>query len=190
MLIVVGLGNPGDKYAHTRHNAGFDVVTILSTKMNIPLTKNRFNALIGEGFFEGQKVVLVQPQTYMNLSGESVVQIENWYKPEPGEMIVVYDDVDLPAGSLRIRASGSAGTHNGMRSIVEKIGRTNFPRVRVGIGAPPPGWDMADFVIGHYPTAEARKVAFDSFMLASEAVILMLKEGVEAAMRTYNHKNG
>ena len=190
MLIVVGLGNPGEQYAHTRHNAGFDVVTILSTKMKIPLTRQRFDALIGEGYYEGKRVVLVQPQTYMNLSGDSVIQIQNWYKPEPEELVVIYDDVDLPAGTLRIRAAGSAGTHNGMRSIVQRLGRTDFPRVRVGIGSPPAGWDMANFVVGHYPTPEERKVAFDSFMTASEAVLLMLKDGVEAAMRTYNRKNG
>lgn len=186
--LVVGLGNPGSKYAHTRHNVGFDVVEMLAQKTGIRLTKHRSRAIVGEGSFQGHRIILCQPQTYMNLSGESVVPLVNWYKIEPERLIVVYDDVDLPPGSVRVRASGSAGTHNGMRSVIGLLGRTDFPRVRVGIGRPPEGWDMADFVIGHYPDAGARKVAFDSYMEAADAVLALIDEGVEASMRKFNQK--
>lgn len=188
VYLIIGLGNPGTKYAHTRHNVGFDVVEILSQKTGIRLNKRKSKALVGEGSWHGKKLVLVQPQTYMNLSGESVVPLVNWYKPAPGHMIVVYDDVDLPPGSLRVRASGSAGTHNGMRSIIGLLGRTDFPRVRVGIGSPPEGWDMADWVIAHYPDAAARKVAFDSYMQAADAVLGLVENGIEACMRSFNQK--
>lgn len=188
VFLIVGLGNPGTKYAHTRHNVGFDVVEILSQKMGIRLTKRKSRAIIGEGMWHGKRIVLVQPQTYMNLSGESVVPLMNWYKPATERLIVVYDDVDLPSGSVRVRASGSAGTHNGMRSIIGEWGRQDFPRVRVGIGRPPEGWDMADWVIAHYPDAAARKVAFDSYMTAADAVLTLLDDGIEASMRQHNQK--
>ena len=118
MYIVVGLGNPDKKYEHTRHNVGFDVLSVLSTQLNIPITKLRCKSLVGEGSIGGERVVLAAPQTYMNLSGEAVVQLMNWYKVKPQNLIIVYDDVDLDAGRLRVRATGSAGTHNGMRSII------------------------------------------------------------------------
>lgn len=187
-FLIVGLGNPGTKYAHTRHNAGFDVVSILSQKMGIRLTKRRGKAVVGEGTWEGKRIILAQPQTYMNLSGESVVALVNWYKVPTSQLVVIYDDVDLPPGTIRTRASGSSGTHNGMRSILGLLGKGDFPRVRVGIGGAPEGWDMADWVIAHYPDAPSRKVAFDSFMEASEAVLTLVRDGVEASMRSYNKK--
>ncbi|MDR0928951.1 MAG: aminoacyl-tRNA hydrolase [Oscillospiraceae bacterium] len=186
--VIVGLGNPGAQYAHTRHNAGFDVIEILSQKMRIALAKPRFRALVGEGRFEGGRIVLAKPQTYMNLSGESVAALCGWYKPLPDHLVVVYDDVDLPFGAVRVRASGSAGTHNGMRSVVGSIGRTDFPRVRVGIGAPPANWDMADWVTGHYADAAERQIAFDGYLRAADAVLTLLRDGVEAAMRQANRK--
>lgn len=186
--LVVGLGNPGSKYAHTRHNVGFDVVEVLSQKTGIRLGKRKSRAIVGEGNWEGKRIILAQPQTYMNLSGESVVPLMNWYKPAPDHLILVYDDVDLPPGSIRVRASGSSGTHNGMRSIIGLLGRQDFPRVRVGIGGPPEGWDMADWVISHYPDAAARKVAFDSYLNAADAVLTLITEGVEPSMRKYNQK--
>ena len=184
--IVVGLGNPGERYAHTRHNVGFDVLTILSEKTGIPLRKNHCSALTGEGLYEGRKVILAQPQTFMNASGESVRELVGWYKADPQRLIVVYDDVDLPAGKLRIRPSGSAGTHNCMRSVVQCLGTSDFPRVRVGIGRPPEGWDLADYVLAHYPTAEARKTAFDAFLRAADAVLRILTAGVGTAMQEFN----
>lgn len=181
MYVIVGLGNPGAKYAHTHHNAGFDVVDILSQKHGIALSKSKCKAKVGEGMLAGRRVALCQPQTFMNLSGESVVGLVNWYKPEINQLIVVYDDVDLPFGRLRVRSKGSAGTHNGMKSIIYLLGRDDFPRVRVGIGRPPEMWDLADYVLTGYNTPEERKIAFDAYMKAAEAVEAILGEGVEKA---------
>ena len=186
MYIVVGLGNPGRKYEHTRHNVGFDVVEILSQKYDIPIRKLRCKAAVGEGTIRGERVVLAQPQTYMNLSGESVRELISWYKCPLENMIVIYDDIDLPAGRIRIRAKGSAGTHNGMRNIIYQLGRDDFPRVRVGIGRQPEGWDLADYVIGEYRTPEERKVAFDAYMRAAEAVEKIIAGDFEGAMRGCN----
>ena len=186
MKVIIGLGNPGAKYAHTRHNVGFDVVDILSQRWNVPLKKAKCKALVGEGAFEGERVALAQPQTYMNLSGESVVDLVNWYKPEPDGLIVVYDDCDLPFGKFRLRGGGSAGTHNGMRSILYLLGREDFARARVGIGRPPEGWDLRDFVLQQYATKEERQVAFDAYVRAAEAVECWVKDGIEAAMQRYN----
>lgn len=181
MYVIVGLGNPGEKYARTHHNAGFDVVDILAQMHDIPLGKHRCKARVGEGVIAGERVALCQPQTFMNLSGESVVALCNWYKPQPQQLVVVYDDVDLPFGRLRVRAKGSAGTHNGMRSIIYLLGRDDFPRVRVGIGRPPEGWDLADYVLAGYRTPQERSAAFDAYVKAAEAVELILGEGVEKA---------
>lgn len=187
-FLIVGLGNPGQKYEHTRHNVGFDVVEVLAQKMNIRVAKRKSQALLGEGTYEGRRLVLVRPQTYMNLSGESVVPLMQWYKLEPSHLVVIYDDVDLPPGTIRIRPSGSPGTHNGMRSVTGLLGQSAFPRVRVGIGAPPEGWDIADWVLAHYADAQARKVAFDSYVDAADAALCIVRDGVDAAMRQYNRK--
>ena len=183
MFVVVGLGNPGSKYAHTRHNVGFDVVEILSQKYDIPVVRSRCKATVGEGFIRGQRVALARPETYMNLSGESVVQLVNWYKPERDQLIVVYDDVDLPEGKLRFRPSGSAGTHNGMRNIIYLLGRDDFPRFRVGTGRPPEGWDLKDWVLTGYPSAEARKTMFEAFTATAEAISVYIAEGTEPTRR-------
>lgn len=187
--MIVGLGNPGEKYARTRHNAGFDVVEILAAKTNIRLQKHRARAKVGEGNYAGKRLILAQPQTYMNVSGESVVPLVQWYKPAPQNLILVYDDVDLPPGTVRVRPSGSSGTHNGMRSVIGLLGREDFPRVRVGIGPPPDGWDMVDWVISHYAGAEAQKEAFASYLMAADAVRVLVADGVEAAMRAFNKKS-
>lgn len=186
--LIVGLGNPGERYANTRHNAGFDVVDILAEKLKVRVNKRRSKALIGEGIYEGKRIILAKPQTYMNLSGESVAPLVQWYKPEASHLLLIYDDVDLAPGAIRVRASGSSGTHNGMRSVIGMLGREDFPRVRVGIGGPPPGWEMADFVTAHYATREAREVAFESFQTAAEAALLLVREGIEPCMRRYNRK--
>lgn len=186
--LVIGLGNPGTKYAHTRHNVGFDVVDILAQKLGIRVTRRRAHALTGEGLYEGRRMILAKPQTFMNLSGESIVPLLSWYRLPLDRLVVIYDDVDLAPGTIRVRASGSAGTHNGMRSIIGLIEETGFPRVRVGIGKPPEGWDMADWVTSHYPNTSARKIAFESYVAASEAVLTLVRDGVEAAMRAYNQK--
>ena len=187
--IVVGLGNPEKKYEHTRHNVGFDVLQVLSQKLDIPLNKLRCKALTGEGRIGGERVVLAAPQTYMNLSGQSVVELLRWSKADAKHLIVVYDDVDLPQGRLRVRAGGSAGTHNGMRNIVYLTGRDDFPRVRIGIGKPEPGRDLAAYVLGKYPP-EARQAMFDAFLRAADAVQAIVTDGAEAAMARFNGEGG
>ena len=187
--IVVGLGNPEKKYEHTRHNVGFDVLQVLSQKLDIPLNKLRCKALTGEGRIGGERVVLAAPQTYMNLSGQSVVELLRWYKADAKHLIVVYDDVVLPQGRLRVRAGGSAGTHNGMRNIVYLTGRDDFPRVRIGIGKPEPGRDLAAYVLGKYPP-EARQAMFDAFLRAADAVQAIVTDGAEAAMARFNGEGG
>ena len=189
MKMIVGLGNPGRKYMHTRHNVGFDVVEALSQKYDIPMNRLRCKAAVGEGRIGGARVALCQPQTFMNLSGESVVQLCGWYKPEDDHLIVVFDDVDLPEGKLRFRPSGSAGTHNGMRNIIYLLGRDNFPRLRVGIGRPPEGWDMKDWVLAGYDTAELRKTMFDAYMNAADVIAELIGKGVEPARQLVGKLN-
>ncbi len=186
MYVIVGLGNPGSKYARTRHNAGFDAVELLASRLGIRLTKLKCKALLGEGMIGRERVALCQPQTFMNLSGESVVQLVNWYKIEPSRLIVVYDDCDLPFGKLRVREKGSAGTHNGMRSILYLLGSEDFPRVRIGIGKQPEGWDLADYVLTGYQTQEERKIAYDALVKAGEAVEKIILEGVPKASEFAN----
>ncbi len=186
MFVIVGLGNPDKKYEHTRHNVGFDVLSVLSEKLRIPINKARCKSLVGEGAVGGEKVVLAAPQTYMNLSGEAVVQLMNWYKIDSKRLIVVYDDIDLDKGRLRVRASGSAGTHNGMRSIVSLTGTMDFPRVRVGIGRPEhPGYELADYVLGRYPAGD-RETMFQAFLRAADAVEEIVRNGVDRAMAKHN----
>lgn len=186
MFIVVGLGNPGREYARTRHNVGFDVLDVLSEKTGIAPGKSAFHGLIGEGFYGGEKLILVKPQTYMNASGQCVSEVVSWYKPEMDRLLVVYDDIDLPLGRLRLRASGSAGTHNGMRSILYQLGRQDFPRLRVGVGARPDGWDLADWVLSHYATPEERQTQFDAFLRAADVALDYMKNGLDSAMRMAN----
>ena len=189
MLAIIGLGNPGDKYDHTRHNAGFDVVTILSALWDIPLKKLKCKALIGEGTAEGQKIVLIKPQTFMNESGLSVAEALNWFKLRPQEVLIIVDDIDLPFGQVRVRAGGGPGTHNGMRSILQYTGSADFPRIRVGMGAPPAGWDLADYVLGHFSNAEDRETAFSAYKTAAEAAACWAAEGIDRAMNKYNRKH-
>lgn len=186
MHIMIGLGNPGREYHRTRHNVGFDVIDVLSEKLGIQLTRSAMHGLIGEGFIGGEKVLLVKPQTYMNLSGQCVTELVSFYKPDLANVMVVFDDIDLPLGKLRLRKEGSAGTHNGMRSIIGLLGRQDFPRLRVGVGKKPEGWELADWVLSHYQTEEERKVQFDAFQLAADTVIDWVKNGMDSAMRTAN----
>lgn len=186
MHLIIGLGNPGLKYDHTRHNVGFDVLTLLAESLSISMGRNRCGALVGEGMLDGRKLVLAKPQTYMNLSGEAVSRLMHWYKVSPLKLLVIYDDIDLSPGVLRIRPNGSAGTHNGMRSIIEELGTQAFPRIRVGIGKPVPGYDLADWVLSHYQTPEQRQIAFDAYRTAADAAELFVREGVESAMQRFN----
>ena len=185
LFIIVGLGNPGTRYESTRHNVGFETVDVLSRQYGISVVKLKHKAYIGEGQINGSRVVLVKPQTFMNLSGESVRDVLEWYKAQSGNVIVVYDDVDLQLGSIRVRPKGSAGTHNGMRSILYQIRTDNFPRVRIGIGKPPEGWEIADYVLGKF-TGEEKVVIGNSIKKAADAVAMIIESGTEAAMNKFN----
>ncbi len=189
MLAIVGLGNPGEKYAHTRHNAGFDVIDLLAQKTGIPVKKLKCRALVGEGVVAGQKIVLIKPQTFMNLSGLTVSDAVSWYKLAPSDILVLADDIDLPAGQVRLRSKGGAGTHNGLRHIIQCLGHGDFARVRIGMGAPPPEWDLADYVLAHYPDEAARKVAYDAYVTAAEAALCWTEHGIDLAMNRYNKKH-
>ncbi len=188
--VVVGLGNPGAKYAHTRHNVGFDVVDALAQRWQIPLAEQRrFQGELGEGIaMLGRKVRLLKPLTFMNRSGQSVRAIADWYKLSPAEILVIYDDMDLPVGKLRLRLSGSAGTHNGMKSIVSHLGTSAFPRLRLGIGDPrtaTQGRDTISHVLSRFSPEEAKVIAEVQHQSLA-AIELSLKQGVEAAMNRYN----
>ena len=186
MYMIVGLGNPGKEYERTRHNVGFDVIDVLSEKLGITVNKSTMHGLVGDGYVGGQKVLLVKPQTYMNLSGQCVSEMAAFYKIPMENMMLIYDDIDLPLGKLRLRKDGSAGTHNGMRSVIGLLGRQDFPRLRVGVGKKPEGWELANWVLSHYATAEDRQTQFDAFLLAADTVIDYIKNGMDSAMRTAN----
>ncbi len=185
MYVVVGLGNPGKKYDGTRHNIGFEVIDYLSVKLDIPVNKIKHKALIGEGRLGTEKIVLVKPQTYMNLSGESVMQILSYYNVDMEKLIVAYDDIDTDFGKLRIRKKGSAGTHNGMRNIIFLSKDDGFPRVRMGIGRPENGRDLADYVIGRFSKEEAKQVV-SVVKNAGDAIETMITDGVDLAMNRFN----
>ena len=190
MHIIIGLGNPGKEYHRTRHNVGFDVIDVLSEKLNIQVNRSLMHGLVGDGFFGGEKVMLVKPQTFMNLSGQCVSELVSFYKVPMDRLLLIYDDIDLPLGKLRLRQSGSAGTHNGMRSVIGLLGRQDFPRLRVGVGGKLEGWALADWVLSHYATEEERKTQFDAFLLAADTVMELMKNGPESAMRTANAPKG
>ena len=189
MRAIVGLGNPGEKYEHTRHNAGFDVISIIAAKLNTPIKKLKFQGVIGETLLGGEKLVLIKPQTFMNLSGFTVSEALNWYKMEPKDMLLIVDDIDLPFGQVRIRPKGGPGTHNGLRHIVQCTATGDFPRVRVGMGAPPPQWDLADWVLSKFQTEEERKIAFDAYLLAADAAICWAEHGIDTAMNRFNNRH-
>lgn len=188
MYLIAGLGNPDKKYEHTRHNVGFDVIDELAEKYNISISEKKHKALLGKGVIEGQKVVLAKPQTYMNLSGESIVELVHYYKIDPEtEMIVIYDDISFAPGNLRIRQSGSAGGHNGIKNIIKCLGTQEFMRIKVGVGEKPKNWDLADFVLGHF-SEEERENLEDAIGRAMEAVGYMINGDVAKAMNEYNKK--
>jgi PTH1 family peptidyl-tRNA hydrolase len=182
--LVVGLGNPGQRYAHSRHNVGFMIVERFARAHDLRFARKRFNAEIAEGEIGGTRVRLAKPQTYMNLSGESVGKLFKFFKVEPHDLIVIYDDLDLPLGKMRMRAKGSAGGHHGMESIIAHIGTSDFPRLRVGIGRPNPDADI-DHVLGEFEGDE-RKLMDETFANASDAIGVWLANGIDAAMNKYN----
>lgn len=172
MLIIVGLGNPGSKYEHTRHNVGFDVIDMIAQKSGIEVRRLKCKCLLGEGMLNGEKVVLAKPQTFMNLSGQAVVELMNWYKVDSSSVLLIYDDIDLPFAHVRYRTSGSAGTHNGMRNILLLSADNRFPRLRVGVGRPPTrNYDLADWVLSSYATKEERAEIFEAYLLCADAAI-------------------
>ena len=187
LYIIVGLGNPGDKYEKTRHNVGFNVIDLLAKEYSIDVSKLKHKALIGEGRVGTEKVILVKPMTYMNLSGESVVDICNYYNVDLENVIVIYDDIDLDVGKIRIRKKGSGGTHNGMRSIIKCLGSNEFPRVRVGISKPKNGQDLADFVLSRF-AKEDEKSLNESFENAVAAIDCAIRLDLDLAMNRYNVK--
>ena len=184
--LVVFLGNPGLKYQNTRHNAGFLTADVVEKDCGVHIDRLRFHALTAQAELGGQKVLLMKPQTFMNLSGQCVTELVSWYKPEMDHLLLVYDDIDLPLGKLRMREKGSAGTHNGMRSVIGLLGRQDFPRLRVGVGKKPEGWELADWVLSHYQTEADRKTQFDAFLRAADVVDDLMKNGLESAMRMAN----
>lgn len=186
MYIIVGLGNPKEKYAGTRHNIGFSAITALAERHGISVESKKHKALIGKGVIAGQKVMLVQPQTYMNLSGESVVELVDYYKIDPAaQLIVIYDDIALPTGKLRIRARGSAGGHNGMKNIISHLGTQDFPRIRVGVGEKPKDWDLADYVLGRFPKGEEPQIR-EALQKVCDVCEVIINEGIETAMNQFN----
>lgn len=187
MYLIIGLGNPGREYEHTRHNAGFDAIDILAEKLGTDVKEKKHRGLCGKGMIGGEKVILLKPQTYMNLSGESVRAAADFYKIDAEHMIVLYDDIDLDVGKLRVRAKGSAGGHNGIKNIIAHMGTQEFPRVRIGVGAKPDRMDLADYVLGRFSQVE-RSAMEDAFEEAAEAAIAVVEDGIDAAMNRFNRK--
>lgn len=188
MFIIVGLGNPGKEYEGTRHNAGFDVIDRLADQYNISVEEKKHRAFCGKGVIAGQKVVLVKPQTYMNLSGESVRSVVDYYKvDEQSELLVVFDDISLDVGQIRIRKKGSAGGHNGIKNIIAQLGTNVFQRIKVGVGEKPKHYDLADYVLGHFSKGE-RELMEDGYERAGKAAELIVNGMIEEAMNEYNKK--
>lgn len=185
MKIIVGLGNPGAKYAGTRHNVGFAVLDELAERHNIRIDTAKHKALIGKGIIDGEKVILAMPQTFMNLSGESVRAIMDFYKCTVEDLIVVYDDIDLDVGKLRIRQKGSAGGHNGMKNIIQHVGSQEFVRIRVGVGKKPDHMDLADYVLSRFGKEDLANIR-ESCGNACDAVETILADGEVAAMNKFN----
>jgi len=188
MYLIAGLGNPTKKYEHTRHNIGFDVIGYLADQYNINMNTVKFKGICGTGVIEGQKVLLVKPQTFMNLSGNCIGEAVNFYKLDPeSQVIIIYDDIALEPGYIRVRKKGSAGGHNGIKDIIAHLGTQEFQRVRVGVGEKPKDYDLADYVLGHF-TKEDREKIEEAIKCAADAVRLMVRGETDAAMNLYNKK--
>ena len=188
MFIIAGLGNPDRQYEGTRHNVGFDVIDRIAEKYNISVDVKKHRALLGKGVIEGQKVILAKPQTYMNLSGESIRSLVDYYKIDgEHELLVIYDDINLGVGQLRIREKGSAGGHNGIKNIIAHLGTQVFPRIRVGVGEKPSRYDLADYVLGHFSKAE-KELMEEGYDHAVDAAGMILSGRIGDAMSEYNRK--
>jgi PTH1 family peptidyl-tRNA hydrolase len=185
MYIIAGLGNPGKDYETTRHNAGFMTIDRLADQLGCEVTTRKFQGLTGSGFIGGEKVILLKPQTFMNASGESIRAAADFYKLEPDHILVIYDDISLDVGSIRVRVKGSAGGHNGMKSIIAHLGTENFPRIRVGIGEKPERMDLADYVLGHFSKEEMENLQKATHM-AAEAAEILITQDAQTAMNRFN----
>ena len=186
MYIIVGLGNPTSKYDKTRHNVGFDTIDVMADKHNINLTNAKHKSLCGQGNINGEKVLLMKPQTFMNLSGEAVIDALRFYKCDPAsDLIVIYDDISLDPGRVRLRAKGSAGGHNGIKNIIAHLGHENFKRIKIGVGAKPDGWDLADFVLSRFTPGE-RKEIDNAINKSADAVATIITDSFDKAMNLYN----
>ena len=184
--LVVGLGNPGAQYAGTRHNTGFLALDILAGQLGVKVERSRFRALTGTANYHGNKLILMKPQTYMNASGLAVEPAAHFYKVPPERVLVIFDDISLPVGRLRVRKDGSAGGHNGLKSIIHELGSENFPRVKVGVGAKPhPDYDLADWVLSNF-TKEEETLLAPTLEAAAEAALLLIEQGVPAAAAKFN----
>ncbi len=188
MYIIVGLGNFAKEYVNTRHNIGFDVIDKLAEQENIAMLEKKHKAVIGKGVVAGQKCILAKPVTFMNLSGESVRELIDYYKvDETTELIVISDDISLAVGQLRVRKKGSAGGHNGLKNIIAHLGHDSFIRIKVGVGEKPKGWDLADYVLGHF-SAQERKLMDEAALRAADAIRTIITQGADAAMNEFNRK--
>lgn len=186
MYLIAGLGNPGREYTGTRHNIGFEAIDAICAKYDIKLGKEKFRAVYGDGFIGGERVLVVKPQTYMNLSGESIREIADWYKIDDESIIIIYDDVSLPVGKLRIREKGSAGGHNGIKSIIYQLQTDIFTRIKIGIGVPEhSGYDMKDYVLGKF-SKEETEILIKSVIRAAEAIEEIIVSGAKSAMNKFN----
>lgn len=185
MYLIVGLGNPEADYARTRHNMGVDVVNELADKYKIAISREKFNGLYGNGEIEGEKVTLLKPQTFMNLSGDCVIEFVNFYKIPLDNIIIIYDDIDTDPGKIRIRKKGGPGTHNGMKSVVARLNSEEFPRVRVGIGMPEFKNDLINYVIGNITDEEYEELN-KGVKEAANAVVAIMKDGIDTAMNKFN----
>lgn len=190
MYIIAGLGNPGQRYSRTKHNVGYDTIDILSDKYSVPLDFEKFSAICGKGVIEGEKVLLLKPLTFMNLSGESIREAVSYYKADPVEdLIVVSDDIDLDPGRIRVRPRGSAGGHNGLKNIISELHTDGFKRVRIGVGARPNAWDLKDWVLAEFDD-ESRELVDGAEIRAANAVVSLMTEGCEKAMNKFNASTG
>ncbi|MFP4662347.1 MAG: aminoacyl-tRNA hydrolase [Halanaerobiales bacterium] len=185
MFLIVGLGNPGPKYKNTRHNVGFKAIYTLAEELNINSTSNKFKAIVGQGRINNEKVLLAQPLTYMNNSGESVRLIIDYYKIPLEHIVIIYDDLDLPTGKIRVKENGSAGGHNGLKSIINNLGTQEIPRIRIGIDSPQGRISVIDYVLGHFSTEE-KKVIDESLDKIYDIVKEIIINGYQTAMNKYN----
>ncbi len=188
LYVIAGLGNPGAKYEHTRHNIGFDTIDALSEKYRIPLKQNKFKGLYGKGKIEGKDVILVKPQTFMNASGDCIAPLLHFYKVDPNtHFFVIFDDISLEPGNIRVKAKGSAGGHNGIKSLIAKLGTEGFARIKVGVGEKPQGWDLADHVLGRFSKEDRIKIE-EAIEKAETAAELILDGQIAEAMNRFNRK--